>query len=134
MILGNLETLCLSIFVLLLILLITLFALALLKRPRQVPGRYLKREDAPPLPLDTVFKLNHYFPLPNGFAYTEDDNGAPIIVRIDDGLVLPYRMEEALLIFEEPYLRPDGKTGTRTHELFRQHKPVPTGGPTPAKT
>lgn len=122
--LGSLEMLCPAIFILLLILLAALIVLALLKKPREIPGRFLTPDDAPPLAFDTVFKLHHYFPLPEGFAYTEDDDGTPTIIRLDDNLPLPYTVEEERLIFAEPYRRPDGSTGTRTHELQRQRRPA----------
>jgi len=125
MILDNLDTLCPATFVLLLILLAALIAISRLNKPRDIPGRLLSREDAPPISFDSALQLNHYFPLPDGFAYTEDDDGAPTIVRIEDGLSLSYTVEEDLLTFEEPYVRPDGTVATRIHKLSRQSKQVP---------
>lgn len=125
MILGNLDTLCPAIFILLLVLLAALLAISRLNKPRDIPGRLLSREDAPPLTFDSALQLNHYFPLPDGFAYTEDDDGTPTIVRIEDGLTLPYTVQEDLLTFDEPYVRPDGTVATRTHKLSRQRKQGP---------
>lgn len=124
MILDNLDTLCPATFVLLLILLVALLAISRLNKPRDIPGRFLSRDDAPPLRFDSALQLNHYFPLPDGFAYTEEDDGTPTIVRIEDGLTLSYTVDEDRLTFEEPYLRPDGTIATRTHKLSRQSKPA----------
>jgi hypothetical protein len=84
----------------------------------------LTNGNAPPATLDTVFKLNYYFPLPDGFAYTEDETGTPTIVRIEDGLSLPYKVSQNRLTFEEPYLRPDGTVATCSHEVYRRSKPA----------
>lgn len=125
MILDNLDTLCPATFVLLLILLAALLVISRLNKPRDIPGRLLSREDAPPITFDSALQLNHYFPLPDGFAYTEDEDGTPTIVRIQDGLTLPYTVEEELLTFEEPYVRTDGTVATRSHKLSRQRKQAP---------
>ena len=119
MILGGLETLCLGVVFLLLLVLAALFNLALLGQPRQIPGRFLTRDDASPVTLDTAFKLGHYFPLPPGYAFTERDDGTPIVVRIDDQLPLKFTVADELLTFEELYIRSDGTTGTRRHKVAR---------------
>ena len=123
MIPGNLEILCLGTIALLLLLLAFLIVLALLKRATgapEIPGRLLTREKASPMSVDTVMKLNYYYPLPEGFAYTEDEDGAPTVVRVDDGISLPHTVEADRLTFEEPYLREDGTGVLRTYEVFRR--------------
>ena len=120
MILGGLETLCLGVVFLFLLVVAAFVNLALLGQPREISARYLTQNDTPPVTLNTAFQLDYYFPLPPGFAYTDLEDGTPIIVRIDDQLPLNYRLTGALLTFEEPYVRPDGTTGQRQYRISRQ--------------
>lgn len=64
--------------------------------------------------------LGRYYPLPSGFEYQKTEEGSPVIVRLADGTQFNFLIEEELLGFDEPYTRPNGKTGYKTTEVFKR--------------
>jgi hypothetical protein len=54
--------------------------------------------------------------LSGGYEYRVRANGSPYIRRSSDGIMI----EEGLLTFDEPFTRPDGKTGYKTIEVFKR--------------
>ena len=65
--------------------------------------------------------LGRYYPLPAGYEYHRDTQGAPYILRKSDGQGLNFLIEESLLTFNEPYSGESGKTVFKTIEVFK-HK------------
>ena len=47
-------------------------------------------------------------------------NGSPYIQRSSGGTECKIMIEEGLLTFDEPFTRPDGKTGYKTIEVFKK--------------
>ncbi len=70
--------------------------------------------------IKTFADLAHYYPLPAGFDYRQDEKGVPMIVRAQDGRQFHFLIEAGLLTFDEPYTRPDGRTGYKTTEVFKR--------------
>ena len=70
--------------------------------------------------IKTFADLAHYYPLPAGFDYRQDEQGVPMIVRAQDGRQFHFLIEEGLLTFDEPYTRPDGRTAYKTTEVFKR--------------
>jgi hypothetical protein len=68
----------------------------------------------------TIADLARYYPLPRGYAYRVRANGSPYIRRSSDGMECKIMIEEGLLTFDEPFTRPDGKTGYKTIEVFKK--------------
>lgn len=113
MFLGGLETLCMSAFVLALLLFAGLFALALFSKPRHVPSRELRSSETPPATPTSAFQLSHYFPLPEGYAYAEEADGTPRIVRLEDDRTLSFTVGDDLLTFEDPPPNRRGQSAPR---------------------
>ncbi len=68
----------------------------------------------------TFGDLTRYYPLPASLEYTRDRQGAPLIRRTGDGKTFTFVIEEERLFFDEPFVRPDGKTIYHTTEVFKQ--------------
>jgi hypothetical protein len=68
----------------------------------------------------TIADLARYYPLPQGYEYRVRANGSPYIRRSSDGMECKIMIEEGLLTFDEPFARPDGKTGYKTIEVFKR--------------
>jgi hypothetical protein len=68
----------------------------------------------------TIADLARHYPLPKGYEYRVRANGSPYIRRSSDGMECKIIIEEGLLTFDEPFTRPDGKTGYKTIEVFKQ--------------
>lgn len=58
--------------------------------------------------------------MPSGFEYQQTQEGMPVIVRLSDGKQYTFLIEEGLLSFDDPYTKPDGKTGYKTTEVFKR--------------
>ena len=61
-----------------------------------------------------------YYPLPAGFEYQKTAEGVPVVVRLSDHESFYFLIEEELMSFDEPYTKPDGRTGYRTTEVFKR--------------
>ncbi len=70
--------------------------------------------------IKTFADLTRYYPLPDGFAYAQTAAGVPVVERQADGKTFYFLIEEGLMGFDEPYTKPDGKTGYRTTEVFKR--------------
>ena len=70
--------------------------------------------------IKTFADLARTYPLPNGFEYQQTQEGVPVIVRLSDGKQFNFLIEEKLLSFDDPYTKPDGKTGYKTTEVFKR--------------
>jgi hypothetical protein len=70
--------------------------------------------------IQTFADLARAYPLPEGFDYQQTVDGVPVIVRLSDGRQFNFLIEEGLLGFDEPYTRPNGKTGYKTTEVFKR--------------
>jgi hypothetical protein len=68
----------------------------------------------------TIADLTRHYPLPSGYEYRVRANGSPYIRRSSDGMECKIMVEEGLLTFDEPFTRPDGKTGYKTIEVFKR--------------
>ncbi len=68
----------------------------------------------------TFADLARCYPLPAGFEYRQTADGVPVIVRLTDDKSFSFLIEEGLLGFDEPYTKPDGKTGYKTTEVFKR--------------
>ena len=68
----------------------------------------------------TVADLGRLYPLPAGFAYRQDGQGAPYVYRASDGTRFKFLIEAGLLTFDEVYTRENGKTGYKTTEVFKR--------------
>jgi hypothetical protein len=64
--------------------------------------------------------LPRHYPLPSGFEYQQTAEGVPVVVRLSDGESFYFLIEEELMSFDEPYYKPDGRTGYKTTEVFKR--------------
>jgi len=69
--------------------------------------------------IKTLADLKRHYPLPAGFEYQQTAEGVPVVVRLSDGESFYFLIEEELMSFDEPYAKPDGKTGYKTTEVFK---------------
>jgi hypothetical protein len=70
--------------------------------------------------IKTFADLTRYYPLPPGFEYRQTAEGVPVVVRQADGESFYFLIEEELMGFDVPHTRPDGKSGKKTHEVFKR--------------
>jgi hypothetical protein len=68
----------------------------------------------------TMADLARHYPLPAGYEYRVQTDGSPYIRRLSDEMKCKIMVEEGLLTFDEPFTRPDGKTGYKTIEVFKR--------------
>lgn len=90
--------------------------------PRVVtPPRYPSRTLIDEPDLRTVDDLARRYPLPAGFTYRQREQSDFVVVREKDQAVFVFLIEEGILSFDEPYSKPDGRTGYKTTEVLRAH-------------
>lgn len=100
--------------------------------PKTVPVRPTAPAGASPAPapawstktvisdpdIHSLEDLTRLFPLPDGFAYQQNDNGMFVIVRTSDGAQFTFLVEEDMLGFDVP--TPEGPRRKKTFEIFKQ--------------
>jgi hypothetical protein len=67
--------------------------------------------------IKTVADLEYYYQLPAGFEYRQEE-GVPVIVRVEDGAKFSFLIEAEMLTFDEPHLLEDGRTASKTTEVI----------------
>lgn len=73
--------------------------------------------------LKTPSDLEHWYPLPEGFAYRDRGKNDLVVVRLADGAEFTFVVEEGILGFDIRHLLSDGSRGKRTVEVLKQNRP-----------
>ncbi|MDX9953410.1 MAG: hypothetical protein RBT75_04920 [Anaerolineae bacterium] len=67
----------------------------------------------------TLADLEHYYRLPQGYEYRVRPDGSPYVFRPADSMEFKVVVEAGMLTIDEPFTRPDGRTGYHTTEVIK---------------